>query len=1687
MSHSNTNSDSVSDKVGMLCCEKGKGEPNCIVESELNSSEAQRHLVYNKVLPYSDKLDDESEKLLSEVKGNLGKAILMREIVPGTGYWTSHLVKYIRLYGRRFSKEDHIHFIKLVFELIIIPDLDLNVICHLAQLLNLLLKKKKLLSRAELEVPWRPLYNLYKNALDSSYEHLGMLLLPRNLEDTLKTMIRSCRVYFSVESTQEMLTEWRPLICPFDVTMNKAMMYFELFLPTLLGPDNYDKGFRLWFEEFMEIWDSFQNSPTWENSLVWLFSRLAHDNIGYIDWEPYIPKIFTRLLDSFNLPVGQNSVQVNRINSTFDVVPSVNWIASMEKYHFSWETPIPETSKLKEDDVTKFVESIKPVVLLSMFSKAGSTDSAAALQNLATVRPEIVIPPVLDRLYSSLETLTEPHRLTATMQCIVSVARALVQGSNRFPEGPSHVVPLLMGSLPGIDPNDIRKCMVTFQFISTFTTLIPLVDCSKAVQYHSDLTELEQEICLATAEFEDFVLQFMDRCFALIENSSLEHPARLDRDTEKMNLEENVLEIGLTSTFSSILTQSSPEIFKAALRKLYSFVSSHILETKVSGRFAANMCRSAARVNPEATLRLFLPHFCKLVITLTESEDVAKEEILDEELLFSLLLLSEVVRCNGVYLLQYRNYIESVLHRTLHLTNKQGYLLTGSLLRYTLKALTTVYPLDFRSTKMPVEDCCSLEQHLPIKDWGKPGDIKDLGVQWHLPSDEEISLAQDLLESFLKPELEELTKWKKQELSLTREELQRSLNIVHECVIGAGAALPVWKIEAIQLSDSFVPIHCSRVKEVGHKAIDFKDGRNIRQTVVSSLKEVLDHIMNTCEDDTKSLFLIIKIFVSLMIFWGVDKTEFDTRWKSFHVVKKALENKLVGSKQHIRALLVDRTLLQHEVRVLELQRMPFSTIHKELMNDLLRLATSHYSEVRIKAQSTLQACFRLFPLSYKIFLPDILNLLTVDTVVSHEKFKGSLFILLGQKQKSPLILHDWDVLKKTWPAIIKAQHSEKPSIINLLNQISENIQKYMNTPQLQLKVSANCLEAAMTLWCRTKPLPSLECPTDKEIEEGKQKELRKNEMNISNYQDLVKSLVDLIENGNLHWRHNHLALIMLKMLIRHDVAFPHEAVKLFAQHLVHDTLMMRKIAITAVAAILKQQKRCHVVETLDSSKVNVNSLQLHPALLESCGPLIDKPANLWLQYNSLSPPDTQEKWDNHQFVHKTHVGFYICDGQLKVYAPDSKQPLLDRQRADLSEGEMAIYDAFSNQQFVDQLMNYLSLEERKGQDKFDAKRFHMFKITLIFICPFFRLLSKIFMYDMSFPRASKCLALAPKRDPFIREVLPTLTLLTVESVDSNQSTPDSDPSDLDNKDLMVSTPKSISTDSFIHNSHLNCINGLEQPEERKKAANLCKIVCKWLVITITRTPFCAPPEVFRLLRVLCIMQSDTTDDELQKECTVALAVMGQAVLQLEVLEAAISTMKQVRESNSWHARVAALSYLQVMVFSNLFMVMHQPQWVEEITKLVVSLLEDERVEVRETAAETLGGFLHCEFVKVTEELLESFKVKCRKKLKKRKMQDRASGLSIVDLQELTERHAGILGLCACVNAYPYDVPEFLPDVLVMLGDHLNDPQPIPSTIKKTLSNFRRTHHDSWRDHKLKFTDDQLAVITDLLVSPSYYA
>lgn len=46
----------------------------------------------------------------------------------------------------------------------------------------------------------------------------------------------------------------------------------------------------------------------------------------------------------------------------------------------------------------------------------------------------------------------------------------------------------------------------------------------------------------------------------------------------------------------------------------------------------------------------------------------------------------------------------------------------------------------------------------------------------------------------------------------------------------------------------------------------------------------------------------------------------------------------------------------------------------------------------------------------------------------------------------------------------------------------------------------------------------------------------------------------------------------------------------------------------------------------------------------------------------------------------------------------------------VSQGEKIIFEYFSDPEFIDQLMEFLSLEDRKGKDSFNPRRFCLFKV-----------------------------------------------------------------------------------------------------------------------------------------------------------------------------------------------------------------------------------------------------------------------------------------------------------------------------------------------------------------------------------------
>ena len=101
--------------------------------------------------------------------------------------------------------------------------------------------------------------------------------------------------------------------------------------------------------------------------------------------------------------------------------------------------------------------------------------------------------------------------------------------------------------------------------------------------------------------------------------------------------------------------------------------------------------------------------------------------------------------------------------------------------------------------------------------------------------------------------------------------------------------------------------------------------------------------------------------------------------------------------------------------------------------------------------------------------------------------------------------------------------------------------------------------------------------------------------------------------------------------------------------------------------------------------------------------------NKWVQYSSDNKPLDQQSYDQPRYLNKPYLGFYTWPQEDLVYAPSSQQPGLDRAVEDMPEAEQIVFRFFTEEKNISKLVEFLSLENKKGKDHFDVERFGMFK------------------------------------------------------------------------------------------------------------------------------------------------------------------------------------------------------------------------------------------------------------------------------------------------------------------------------------------------------------------------------------------
>jgi proteasome activator subunit 4 len=196
------------------------------------------------------------------------------------------------------------------------------------------------------------------------------------------------------------------------------------------------------------------------------------------------------------------------------------------------------------------VLDLRDPAFLLLYGKDGGAVSSAqkTLRNLGEINAFEVFPPLLERIYSSLETLTESHRTLASIGALGVTANTLFNGQS-YPEGCRHLIPLLHLTLPGLDINDYHKTIMTLMFYSNVGLGIPV---AKILELDGSGFSGETLITVETLisqkhELMEWLSEFLNRVFLIIENLPDQH----ETGKNVQSIEKTVLDILAVIHFAS--------------------------------------------------------------------------------------------------------------------------------------------------------------------------------------------------------------------------------------------------------------------------------------------------------------------------------------------------------------------------------------------------------------------------------------------------------------------------------------------------------------------------------------------------------------------------------------------------------------------------------------------------------------------------------------------------------------------------------------------------------------------------------------------------------------------------------------------------------------------------------------------------------------------------------------------------------------------------------------------------------------------------------------------------------------------------------------------------------------------------------------------------------------------------------
>ena len=1472
------------------------------------------------------------------------------------------------------------------------------------------------------------------------------------------------------------------------------------------------------------------------------------------------------------------------------------------------ECRVPRDRRVTPAIRREFVAMMSRVSLLSMFGRDPVTMAASheSLKRIAALQPELVIPHVLQRSFSSLEALETTHRTTAVLSALASLVQPMVDRA-LYPAGAKHLVPLLHLCLPGIDLNDplktISTCMVVMSacmsvYIDDESAETGYSDANEVVAVDANTTSTrgaeDYQVRIATSEFEGWVSAFMRQVLHLVD--TLPEEGKGGRIGEKH--EEMVLHT-LLATCDVFCSALSPRMFDRALDVLVAYVTTSVsgAAVKVIGSLISCFSRVDAakvlrRVMPlcTATIAAELEHGASSIRTTSTSVPRAQ----DTALHYHINMLAGALTAAGAAVLPHAAEVAdciALLQERCY--SERSYLLSAQLLCRLLGGLTTVYPMEQRLVN-PDEFASEHFARHSYNYWGARYVGHDVRIAWHTPSDGELDYAVALIARTVEWPLAQLERL----IVTPRNQVWHNDFCRCLCVLRFVFTTLPMPAQSAPPGTSVDEAPCggaarSDAGDVDLAAIPAQMGvampqlrpevaaaiHSVRERYGALLVRATEALDNGNEDQIDTLRLLVRAIRAYLIQHGFNGDEYKklTRSVSFFQTVGQLAPR---QRAHPRLVWIKRASLYHSMRArMWAQWRDRSALDDKLVRCLAALSLSDYVAVRKTAQATLEPVCVHYDGARALVLGKILASLAPS---AHEgQVKGALHVL-GTKGFIRATVRNASFVRQVVPALLGVQHHAKPSIQQLVRSILQDILLRLAEPSVRhAHFTAPSLDAAAA--SVRGAVGGAESRYDSPA--------RRVAASDAEHLALLAVLLATAHAPTTHWAFLLIVVRVLRIETRRDRPVAAALASLFAKLSIADNPSLRYYAQEALIKALYMIKLRTNSKSATALYLELSSQPLRqrvqrmraPAAdddaqfagpLDAAARLYDSSSDGWLMWSQTDDYSTLA----------TEAAVWEPESQAAVNAV---RRVVDHEwwrklAIHLSQETRRDYPADESVQFVKSLAQVLGAPvlahaEPLVEKLVSERDRHKHRAAAEIICGLLRgskhwpidaasrlvawadrILVDVLATSASDSQPAWQIAIEcafSKRDPRrLRAILAHVVERAKTSLGSThgamqqanaqyalgcivrslqnrfapwgaaefatlydahfghdyQEVRRAITESLVELDFSTLRPALANVEEFLATGSaagsLLMDTGAFASRVASLSTRLCTLRAQRVPTAIgtseyDRTAMAAAlwitqsledhragpvselaitflPDLFAMYE----LRDNEELEELVHDVLINVVSYEHSAENANALVGALLGIIRAAHA-AWRVRLEVLPFLQIAYFqkyvaANSLFLLSQPT-VDDVLHVTLELLNDPQLEVREMAATTLSGIVRCSQRSLVASLRSRFAaLVAGTPLPKRG----APGFDAA----LRSLHAGILGAVALVNAFPYDVPDWMPEfVLDIVAVHAEDPVPISSTVRRCAADFRRTHQDTWAEDQEKF-GDRLQEVNDFTLGRCDY-